>query len=110
VSSDGNVTVSQSTLFSFNGFGNITTNNSGLPWQSAGSYDNDKETYILFSILCGLFFVPAWVMLILSSISDIGKPSDQKSINWSKLLWWQWTFLVIAPLLLFLTKGVQNNQ
>lgn len=113
MSSDGGVSVSQSTLFSNNSNINtssITTDNSALAWQSAGSYDNDKETYVLISLLCGLFFVPAWIMIILSSISDYNKPSDKKSINWSKLLWWQWMFLVIAPLLVFLTKGLQNNQ
>jgi len=100
------VTVSQSDLFN----SNISTDNSALAWQTSGSYDIDRATGILIGLLAGLFFVPGWIMIIYTFITDKCNKKEKSAVNWSKLLWWQWMFVVLAPVFVFLTKGIHNNE
>jgi len=97
------ILVSQTDLFM-----NISTDNSDLSWQTAGSYDINGATGKLLGLLAALFFVPGWIMLLYTIITD--NKSEKQSIKWSKLLWWQWMFVFLAPILVFLTKGMHTNE
>jgi len=97
------IMVSQTDLFM-----SIGTDNSALSWQTAASTDLNAATGKLLGLFAVLFFLPGWIMLLYTLITD--SKSEKQSIKWSKLLWWQWMFVFLAPILVFLTKGMHTNE